>query len=212
MSLDPSLSPLPSPSRSPATAREHEVVLVRHGETAWSRAGRHTGRTDLPLTEAGEAEARRLEPALAGRFFAQVLCSPLQRARRTCELAGLAPQAAFDPDLQEWDYGLYEGLTSPQIHAEVPGWLVFRDGCPEGETPEAVAARVDRVIERVRAVDGPVALFAHGHLLRVLAARWLGLPAAAGAHLLLDTSTLSTLAWYQGVPALGCWNAPLVQS
>ncbi|SBO42834.1 histidine phosphatase family protein [Cyanobium sp. NIES-981] len=204
MSLDP------SPSSS--AAREHEVVLVRHGETAWSRAGQHTGRTDVPLNEAGEAEARRLAPALAGRSFAQVLCSPLQRARRTCQLAGLASRAEFDPDLQEWDYGRYEGLTSPQIHADVPGWLVFRDGCPGGETPEAVAARVDRVIARVRAVDGPVALFAHGHLLRVLAARWLGLPAAAGAHLLLDTSTLSTLAWYQGVPALGCWNAPLAQS
>jgi probable phosphoglycerate mutase len=200
-----------SPANPPpsAAARHPSVVLVRHGETAWSRAGQHTGRTDLPLTEVGESEARRLAPALADRPFTLVLCSPLQRALRTCALAGLASQAQLDPDLREWDYGLYEGLTSAQIHADVPGWLVFRDGCPEGERPEAVAARADRVIERVRATDGPVALFAHGHLLRVLAARWLGLPAAVGAHLLLDTSTLSILDWYHGVPALGCWNAPL---
>lgn len=187
----------------------HEVLLVRHGETAWSRSGQHTGRTDLPLTAHGEAQARRLQPALAGRSFALVLCSPLQRARQTCALAGLAQQAVLDPDLMEWDYGDHEGLTTAQIRAQQPDWLVFHHGCPQGESPEAVARRADRVIARARSARGPVALFAHGHLLRVLAARWLELPAAAGAQLLLDTSSLSVLSWYRGIPALACWNAPV---
>ncbi len=187
----------------------HDLLLVRHGETAWSLSGQHTGRTDLPLTARGEAQARQLQPVLVGRSFALVLCSPLQRARQTCALAGLAERAVLDADLEEWDYGRYEGLTTDQIHAEQPDWLVFRHGCPQGESPEAVARRADRLITRARTAEGPVALFAHGHLLRVLAARWLGLPAAAGAQLLLDTSSISVLSWYRGIPALGCWNAPV---
>ncbi len=186
-----------------------EVVLVRHGETEWSLSGQHTGRTDIPLTAHGEEVARRLAPPLAARRFQRVLCSPLQRACRTCELAGLGGQAEFEPDLLEWDYGTYEGRTPAEIRAERPDWLVFRDGCPGGESPEDVAARVDRVIERARAVEGPVALFAHGHVLRVLGARWIGLPPAGGAHFLLDTSTLTLLSWYRGQPAIRCWNAPL---
>jgi probable phosphoglycerate mutase len=199
---------------SPATAAAAgaEVVLVRHGETAWSLSGQHTGRTDIPLTPHGEAVAGQLAPALAGRQFRQVLCSPLQRARRTCELAGLGGQAEIEPDLLEWDYGAYEGRTPAEIRAEAPDWLVFRHGCPDGESPEAIGARVDRVIQKVRACEGPVALFAHGHVLRVLGARWIGLPPAGGAHFLLDTATLTVLSWYRGVPAIRCWNAPLVAS
>jgi probable phosphoglycerate mutase len=185
------------------------VVLVRHGETEWSLSGQHTGRTDIPLTAHGEEEANQLAPALAVRRFRRVLCSPLRRARRTCELAGLDEQAEIEPDLLEWDYGAYEGLTPAQIHSERPDWLVFRDGCPGGESPDDMATRVDRVIERARAVDGPVALFAHGHVLRVLGARWIGLPPAGGAHFLLNTSTLTILSWYRGQPAIRCWNAPL---
>ncbi|MEB3265871.1 MAG: histidine phosphatase family protein [Cyanobacteriota bacterium] len=186
-----------------------DVVLVRHGETAWSISGQHTGTTDLPLTAAGEATAALLAPLLTPLSFRLVLCSPLQRARRTCELAGFADQAVLEPDLLEWNYGAYEGITSAEIHRTNPGWMVFRDGCPEGESPEAVAARADRVIQRLRATEGPALLFAHGHLLRVLAARWLGWPAQAGSHFMLDTATLNRLGDYRGVPALGCWNAPL---
>ncbi|MFM9101813.1 MAG: histidine phosphatase family protein [Cyanobium sp.] len=187
-----------------------DVVLVRHGETAWSLSGQHTGSTDLPLTAAGEAAAAQLAPLLAPLPFRQVLCSPLQRARRTCELAGFADRAVLEPNLQEWNYGAYEGITSAEIHRTNPGWMVFRDGCPDGESPEAVGARVDQLIQRLRAMEGPALLFAHGHLLRVLAARWLGLPPQAGSHFLLDTATLNRLSAYRGVPALGCWNAPLL--
>jgi probable phosphoglycerate mutase len=185
------------------------VCLVRHGETAWSLTGQHTGITDLPLTENGERVARLLAPVLAGRHFALVLTSPLQRARRTCALAGLDRQAVIDDDLIEWNYGRYEGLTPAQIQAQAPGWMIFTDGCPDGETPEHIGERADRVIARVRAVHGPVALFAHGHIFRVLVARWLGLPVAAGAHFLLDTATLSVLGYYRGIPAVKRWNAPL---
>jgi broad specificity phosphatase PhoE len=139
-----------------------------------------------------------------------VLVSALQRARETCELAGVAANAIIEPDLVEWNYGTYEGLTPSQIHEQAPGWLIFRDGCPDGETPEQVGARADRVIARARAVQGDVALFAHGHVLRVLVARWLGLPARAGQHFLLDTATLNILDYYRGIPALKTWNAPLV--
>jgi probable phosphoglycerate mutase len=187
-----------------------DVVLVRHGETAWSLSGQHTGSTDLPLTAAGEAAAAQLAPLLAPLPFRQVFCSPLQRARRTCELAGFADRAVLEPNLQEWNYGAYEGITSAEIHRTNPGWMVFRDGCPDGESPEAVGARVDQLIQRLRAMEGPALLFAHGHLLRVLAARWLGLPPQAGSHFLLDTATLNRLSAYRGVPALGCWNAPLL--
>lgn len=196
---------------------ERTIFLLRHGETQWSRSGQHTGRTDLPLTEAGRAAARGLRPALSGQDFALVLCSPLLRARQTCELAGLIDRARFDDDLREWDYGRYEGLTTPQIHEERPGWNVFDDGCPGGESPAEVAARTDRVIARIGrrdpqsggAIGGNVAIFAHGHLLRVLASRWLELPARFGGHLLLDTGTLCTLGHYHGqTPALRTWNAP----
>jgi len=186
-----------------------EVFLIRHGETQWSLSGQHTGSTDIPLTDHGEAEARRLAPALADQDFSLVLCSPLQRARRTCELAGLREQASIDPDLAEWNYGSYEGLTSTAIRVLHPGWLVFRDGCPDGESPGQVGERVDRVIRRVRENGGRVALFAHGHVFRVFVARWIELSASQGAHFLLDTSTLTILSYYRGIPAVKCWNAPL---
>lgn len=185
-----------------------DVVLVRHGETAWSRSGQHTGSTDIPLTPEGEQSAGRLAPLLAALRFSQVLTSPLQRARRTCELAGFAAQARTEADLVEWNYGAYEGLTSAEIQTQAPGWLVFTDGCPDGESPGQVAERVDRLLAKVRADQGPALLFAHGHLLRVLVARWLGLPPSEGRRFLLDTTTLNVLSHYRGVPALGCWNAP----
>jgi broad specificity phosphatase PhoE len=185
-----------------------EVVLIRHGETAWSLSGQHTGSTDIPLTERGEAAALGLAPVLAASPFSLVLSSPLQRARRTCELAGLAAQASPEPDLVEWNYGAYEGLTTTEIQGRQPGWMVFRDGCPDGESPAQVGERVDRVIRRLQQSGGRVALFAHGHLLRVFVARWIGLPPSHGAHFLLDTATLTILSDYRGLPAVKCWNAP----
>jgi probable phosphoglycerate mutase len=187
-----------------------EVFLVRHGETEWSVTGRHTGVSDIPLTENGRRVARRWQPFAAARTLDLVLTSPLQRAHETCELAGLGGRAETDPDLMEWDYGEYEGLTPKEIRARQPEWMVFRDGCPGGESPEQIGARVDRVIAKVRARAGDVALFAHGHVLRVLGARWLGLPASAGSHFLLDTATLCVLSSYHGVPAMKRWNAPLL--
>jgi probable phosphoglycerate mutase len=186
------------------------VFAIRHGETAWSLSGQHTGTTDIPLTDNGRLHAERLRPVLAREAFALVLTSPLQRARETCALAGLGDRAVVDPDLIEWNYGRYEGLTPSQIQREAPGWLIFRDGCPDGEAPDPVGARVDRVITRARAAEGDVALFAHGHVLRVLAARWLGLPVGAGQHFMLDTGTLSVLGYYRGIPAVKVWNGPLV--
>jgi len=186
-----------------------EIYLVRHGETAWSKSGQHTGVTDLPLTEHGREMARRLRPLLAGETFACVLSSPLRRARETSELAGLGERAVVEPDLMEWNYGEYEGLTPEQIFERRPGWLIFRDGCPGGESPAAIGARVDRVIARVRDVGGDVALFAHGHVFRVLVARWIGLPVEAGQHFLLDTATLNVLGYYRDSPAVRIWNAPL---
>lgn len=187
------------------------VYVVRHGETEWSLSGQHTGVTDIPLTENGRAVARRLRPVLAEQSFELVLTSPLRRARETCELAGLGTRAAIEPDLHEWNYGEYEGLTSRQIHAEQPGWMLFRDGCPGGETPAQIGARVDRVLARVRGAAGDVALFAHGHVFRVLVARWIGLPPGAGAHFLLDTATLNVLGYYGDSPAVKIWNAPLAR-
>ena len=185
------------------------VFAIRHGETEWSLNGRHTGTTDIPLTDNGRRLAWLLRPALSGRSFALVLVSPLQRARETCELSGVSGAVIVEPDLVEWNYGKYEGLTPKQIHETAPGWLIFRDGCPGGETPEHVGQRVDRVIARARAATGDVALFAHGHVLRVLVARWLGLPAGAGQHFLLGTGTLSELDYYRGVAAVKMWNAPM---
>ena len=186
------------------------LLAVRHGETAWSLTGQHTGTTDIPLTENGCRLAERMRPVLAAHRFGLVLCSPMERARVTCELAGLGDQAVIESDLLEWDYGSYEGLTSEQIHKASPGWIIFRDGCPGGETPEQVARRVDRVIARSRQVDGNVALFAHGHVLRVLGARWIGLPPEYGQHFLLSTGTFSVLGYYREIPAVRIWNGPLI--
>jgi probable phosphoglycerate mutase len=162
------------------------------------------------LTDNGRRLAEQIRPVLAREAFTLVLVSPMQRARETCALAGLGAAAVTEPDLVEWNYGRYEGLTPKQIHEGAPGWLIFRDGCPDGESAEQVGARVDRVIGRARAAEGDVALFAHGHVLRVLAARWIGLPASAGQHFLLDTGTLCVLGFYRDVPALRVWNGPLL--
>ena len=190
--------------------RTTNLFAIRHGETAWSLSGQHTGITDLPLTDNGRRLAERIRPVLAKESFELVLVSPLQRARETCKIAGLGEQAVVEPRLIEWNYGQYEGLTTKQIRETVPGWLIFRDGCPEGETPDQIGARVDRVIARARAVPGNVAIFAHGHVLRVLVARWLGLPVLNGQHFLLDTGTLCVLDQYHEVPAIRVWNGPLL--
>lgn len=190
---------------------EQKVYLLRHGETEWSLNGQHTGVTDIPLTENGRMAARLLQPVLAKEIFALVLTSPLQRARETCELAGLGKQATIESDLIEWNYGEYEGLKTEQIRLTRPGWSVFRDGCPGGESPEQIGARADRVLTKVRATDGNVALFAHGHILRVLAARWINLSASYGEHFLLDTATLNVLGYYRESPAFKIWNAPLAR-
>jgi broad specificity phosphatase PhoE len=184
------------------------VYLTRHGETAWAAAGRHTGRTDIPLTDRGEEDARRLGQRLAGLVFSRVWTSPAVRAWKTCELAGYGSTAEPDPDLWEWDYGDYEGLQSAEIRAQAPGWQLFRDGCPGGESPADVAARADRVIARIRVVAGDVLLFSSGHVLRVLAARWLGLEPAAGRFFLLGTAALSILAYDHDLsePAVRLWN------
>jgi broad specificity phosphatase PhoE len=187
-----------------------QVYLIRHGETEWSLSGQHTGITDIPLTENGRKVAKLLAPVLARERFALVVTSPLERARETCELAGLGERAEIERDLMEWNYGEYEGLTTKNIRAQKPRWMLFTDGCPGGETPEQVGVRADRVIARVRAVKGNVALFAHGHIFRVFAARWLGLPVAAGCHFLLDTATLNILSYYRGIPAVQRWNAMLM--
>ncbi len=188
------------------------VYAIRHGETAWSLSGKHTGVTEIPLTENGRRRAEALRPVLAKETFALVLVSPLRRARETCALAGLDESAAVDPDLMEWNYGEYEGLTPKQIHEVRPDWMIFRDGCPGGETPEQVGARVDRVIARARAVRGNVALVAHGHVLRVLAARWIDLPPEDGQHFLLDTGALCVLGYYDNVPAIKLWNETLISA
>jgi broad specificity phosphatase PhoE len=184
------------------------VYLARHGETAWSLSGQHTGRTDLPLTDRGERNARALGERLRGLTFIKVFTSPLQRAKRTCELAGFGRVAEIDPDLVEWDYGQYEGRRTVDIHAERPDWQLFRDGCPGGESPDQIGARADRVIVRLRGVEGNVLVFSSGHFLRVLGARWLNLEAAAGRYLLLSTASLSALGYEhnQAEPAIRLWN------
>lgn len=187
-----------------------QVYLIRHGETEWSLSGQHTGITDIPLTEKGRSIAKLFEPLSSKVNFAAVLTSPLQRAQMTCQLAGLGNQAEVNHDLMEWNYGEYEGLTTKQIHAKSPNWMLFRDGCPGGESPEQVTARVDRIIKRVREIEGNVALFAHGHVLRVLAVRWLGFSAIEGCHFMLDTATLSVLSYYRDIPAVKRWNVPLI--
>jgi broad specificity phosphatase PhoE len=193
-----------------------ELILLRHGQTEWSKSGRHTGRTDIPLTPEGEAAAKSLAPALAGRPIRAVFSSPAQRAVRTADLAGL--NSTPDPDLQEWDYGGYEGMTTSQIREQRPGWYLWRDGVIPGDTDhpgeavEQVGVRADAVLARVRPLlaEGDVVLVSHAHFLRILAARWLGLPPADGRLLRLDTGTLSTLGTEHGQPVVLMWNAPPV--
>ena len=184
------------------------VYLARHGETAWTVSGQHTGLTDLPLTERGERNARRLEERLRGLICVKVFTSPLQRATRTCELAGFGAMAEIDRDLLEWNYGQYEGRLTSDIHRERPDWQLFRDGCPGGESPKEVGARADRVVKRVRAVGGDVLLFSSGHFLRVFAARWLGLEPGAGRFFLLSTASLSALGYEHNLsePVIRLWD------
>jgi probable phosphoglycerate mutase len=185
-----------------------QIWLARHGETAWSLSGQHTGRTDLPLTERGERNAELLGRRLRGRAFARVFTSPLQRARRTCEIAGFGDVAVVDPDLVEWDYGEYEGLTTKQILQRRPEWDLFRDGCPGGESVAQISARADRVVATLRAVNDDALVFASGHILRVITARWLGLDASAGRYFALDTATISVLGYLRGLdqPVIRLWN------
>ena len=184
------------------------VYLARHGETAWSLSGQHTGLTDLPLTARGECNARRLGDRLKGISFDRVLTSPLQRAARTCELAGFHDQARIEPDLVEWNYGDYEGRRTVEIHAQRPDWQLFRDGCPNGETAAQVGARADRVVGQIRAIRDNVLIFSSGHFLRVFAARWLELDPGAGRIFLLDTASLSALGYENNLsqPAIRLWN------
>jgi broad specificity phosphatase PhoE len=184
------------------------VYLARHGETAWSLSGQHTGRTDLPLTERGEQQARGLGQRLRGASPVKVLTSPSQRARRTADLAGFGGLAEIDPDLAEWDYGQYEGRRTADILAEQPGWFLFRDGAPGGERPDQVGARADRVVQRIRAIGGNILIFSSAHILRVLAARWLGLEAAGGRYFVLGTSSLSILGYEHNLaePVIRLWN------
>lgn len=184
------------------------VYLARHGDTAWTVSGQHTGRTDLPLLPEGEENARRLGERLRGLQFAKVFTSPLQRAVRTCELAGFGLAAEIDPDLMEWDYGKYEGLLSAEIHKERPDWQLFRDGCPGGESPAQVGERADRVIGRARAIAGDVLLFSSGHFLRVLGARWLGVEPSGGRYFTLGTASLSIVGYEHNLsePVVRLWN------
>jgi broad specificity phosphatase PhoE len=186
-----------------------EIVLARHGETEWSRDGRHTGRTDIPLTETGRRQAEQLGAALAEWSFERVLSSPLERALETCQLAGPGEACQTSDDLLEWDYGEYEGITTPEIRKSRPDWYLWRDGCPGGERPEDVGRRVDRVIAAIEDAEGDVALFAHGHVLRVLAARWIGLGPEGGALLALGTGTLSALGYERETRVVRRWNAPV---
>lgn len=187
----------------PASPR---VVVVRHGETTWSATGRHTSRTDLPLTPAGSESAAALRAALATVTFARVFTSPLRRAAETCELVGLGALAEARSQLREWDYGDYEGLTTAEIRRSAPGWDLWTDGAPGGETPEDVRDRVDRSIREIRSIDGDVAVFSHGHLSRALAARWIGLPVAAGRSFLFTTAAIGVLGWDRGTPVIERWN------
>jgi len=184
------------------------VYLARHGETAWSLSGQHTGLTDLPLIDPGERNARRLAQRLKGLSFAKVFTSPLQRAVRTCELAGFGGRAEVDRDLLEWDYGEYEGRRTEEIHAGRTDWQLFRDGCPGGESPDQVGAHADRLVKRMREIQGNVLMFSSGHILRVLSARWLGLEPAGGKYFLLSTASLSTLGYEHNLsqPVIQLWN------
>jgi len=187
-----------------------QILFIRHGETEWSRSGKHTGRSDIALSEQGESNARGIAGRLALVRLEHVFTSPRQRARRTCELAGLGARAQDDPDLAEWDYGDFEGLSTAEILRARPSWSLFRDGCPGGESPGQVSDRADRVIARLRQLDGSVALFSHGHFGRVLAARWIGAPAETGQRLILDTASISILSYEHGDRAaagIALWNS-----
>jgi probable phosphoglycerate mutase len=184
----------------------HRLFLVRHGQTEWSVSGKHTGTTDIPLTDPGRETARELRPRLEGREFATVLSSPMSRARETCDLAGFGDRAELTEDLLEWNYGDYEGRKTVDIRKERPGWTLWDDSAPNGETADEVGARVDRVIERIRAADGDAIVFAHGHLLRVLTARWLGLDPRMGRLLWLTTGTLCVLGYEREIAVLKLWN------
>jgi broad specificity phosphatase PhoE len=183
-----------------------QIFVFRHGETEWSLAGKHTGSTDLPLTEDGRRRAALLAPELAGPSFALVLCSPLRRARETCELAGLGDRAVVFDDLHEWDYGDYEGLTTAEIRRQNPSWSLWRDGCPGGESPADVGRRADRALQRLRSADGDAVAFAHGHILRVVTARWLGMEPAGGARFLLSAGAMGVLGFERETEALALWN------
>ncbi|MFL5778949.1 MAG: histidine phosphatase family protein [Chloroflexota bacterium] len=183
-----------------------DVWLVRHGETEWSLSGQHTGRSDIPLTDAGRAQGTALGEELAGHDFGLVLTSPRQRARETARLAGFGDRAVVDADLAEWDYGEFEGLTTPEIRDRVPGWRIWDGPWPGGETCQQIGQRADRVISRLRAAEGDVLVFSHGHVLRVLAARWIGLSPADGGHLALSVATISVLGWERTEPAIERWN------
>jgi len=183
-----------------------DLWLIRHGETAWTLSGKHTGRTDIPLTPRGITQAEKLGRRLAGKPFALVLTSPLSRARETCRLTGLLAQAQIEENLREWDYGFAEGRTTAEIQKQMPGWNIWTGAVPEGETLEQVGARADRVLARVSHVEGAVALFAHGHVLRILAARWLVLPPQYGRYLALDTASLSLLGHEREFPVVRSWN------
>jgi broad specificity phosphatase PhoE len=184
-----------------------QIFIVRHGETEWSANGRHTSRTDLPLTEEGRRRAAEIGTELSGQRFALILCSPLRRARETCELAGFGHVAETFEDLREWDYGEYEGLTTPEIKAQNPDWNLWRDGCPGGERPEQIGARVDRVLGRMRDANADVLAFAHGHVLRVLTARWLQMKPAAGARFALGAGAIGVLGHERETEVLARWNA-----
>jgi broad specificity phosphatase PhoE len=183
-----------------------EILLIRHGETEWSQSGQHTSNTDLSLTEDGRRRAAPLREELEGREFALVLSSPLRRALETCEIAGFASRAELTDDLREWNYGDYEGLTTPQIRQRDPAWSLWRDGCPGGEQPEQVGERADRAIERMRNAGGDVVAFAHGHILRVVTARWIGMPVSSGARFVLFAGAIGTLGYERETEVVAGWN------
>jgi len=189
---------------------DRQIYLIRHGETEWAKNGQHTGRTDLPLTDAGREQAGFLWPILDELKFAHIISSPLKRALETANIAGLGPRLETEKDLMEWDYGDYEGLTTNQIRDQVPGWSIWTHSCPNGETLDQVTQRVDRVVAKIQSSEGNVVIFSHGHFLRVLVSRWIGLPGSYGSRFLLGTSTLSILGYENGLPVIRTWNGPLI--